>query len=157
MGHENSVKGELLKRIRWDRFEGLVEKHDADRSVRSLTTKSQLIARVHAQLPGVSSLREIELFFLSIKQTLKIKKFPGTSENAVRIQIAVALITYLLLRSSPICMLRMAHAAQSSAASMLTVTRLVRADLMHLRTIRDLGRPPPRKQPSVNQMVFTLC
>ncbi len=32
----------------------------------------------------------IELFFRWIKQTLKITRFLGTSENAVRIQIAVA-------------------------------------------------------------------
>ena len=41
---------------------------------------------------------EIELFFRWIKQTLRIKRFLATSENAVRIQIAVALIAYLLLR-----------------------------------------------------------
>ena len=40
----------------------------------------------------------IELFFRWVKQTLKIRHFLGTSENAVRIQIAVALIAYLLLR-----------------------------------------------------------
>lgn len=38
----------------------------------------------------------IELWFKWIKQNLKIKKFLGRSENAVRIQILVALITYLL-------------------------------------------------------------
>ena len=40
----------------------------------------------------------IELFFRWIKQTLRITRFLGTSENAVRIQIAVALIAFLLLR-----------------------------------------------------------
>lgn len=40
---------------------------------------------------------EIELFFKWIKQHLRIKKFLGTSMNAVKIQIAVALIFYLLL------------------------------------------------------------
>jgi len=39
----------------------------------------------------------IELFFKWIKQHLKIKSFLGRSENAVRIQILTALITYLLL------------------------------------------------------------
>ena len=43
---------------------------------------------------------------------LKIRKFLGTTENAVRIQIAVALIAYVLLR--------MAHAAQNSVESLLT-------------------------------------
>ena len=41
---------------------------------------------------------QIELFFKWIKQNLKIKKFLGTSENAVKIQIIIALITYLILR-----------------------------------------------------------
>ena len=39
----------------------------------------------------------IELFFKWIKQNLKIRKFLGRSENAVKIQLAVALIVYLLL------------------------------------------------------------
>jgi hypothetical protein len=41
---------------------------------------------------------EIELFFKAFKQTLKIKTFVGTSENALRIQIWTALITMLLLK-----------------------------------------------------------
>lgn len=40
---------------------------------------------------------QIELFFKWIKQHLKIKKFWGTSENAVRIQIYCAIITYCLV------------------------------------------------------------
>ncbi len=39
----------------------------------------------------------IELFFKWIKQNLKIKRYLGRSENAVRIQIASALISYLLM------------------------------------------------------------
>lgn len=40
---------------------------------------------------------QVELFFKWIKQHLRIKTFLGRSENAVRIQILTALITYLLL------------------------------------------------------------
>lgn len=40
---------------------------------------------------------QIELFFKWLKQHLKIKKFWGTSENAVRIQIYCAIITYCLV------------------------------------------------------------
>jgi len=40
---------------------------------------------------------DIELFFKAIKQNLQIKTFWGTSENAVKSQIYVALICYLLL------------------------------------------------------------
>lgn len=39
----------------------------------------------------------IEIFFKWIKQHLKIKTFIGTSENAARTQIWIAMITYLLL------------------------------------------------------------
>lgn len=39
----------------------------------------------------------IELFFKWIKQNLKIKKFLGRSENAVKIQLYSALISYLLI------------------------------------------------------------
>ncbi len=40
---------------------------------------------------------QIELFFKWIKQHLRIKSFLGRTENAVRIQILTALISYLLL------------------------------------------------------------
>lgn len=41
---------------------------------------------------------QIELFFRWIKQNLKIRHFHGRSANAVRLQIAAAIITYLLLK-----------------------------------------------------------
>lgn len=41
---------------------------------------------------------QIELFFRWIKQNLRIKHFLGTSRNSVRIQVAIALIVYLVLR-----------------------------------------------------------
>lgn len=37
-------------------------------------------------------------FFKAIKQNLQIKTFVGTSENAVKSQIYIALISYLLLQ-----------------------------------------------------------
>jgi len=40
---------------------------------------------------------EIELFFKWIKQNLKVKSFYGTSPNAVKTQIWVAMIVYLIL------------------------------------------------------------
>lgn len=76
----------------------------------------------------------IELFFRWVKQTLRITRFLGTSENAVRIQIATALIAYLLLR--------MAQAAQKLIDSPLAFARLVRSNLMHRRHLHDLLRPP---------------
>ena len=40
---------------------------------------------------------QVELFFKWLKQHLKIKSFWGTSENAVRIQIYSAIITYCMV------------------------------------------------------------
>jgi hypothetical protein len=74
----------------------------------------------------------IELFFRWVKQTLKIRHFVGTSENAVRIQIAVALIAFVLLR--------LAQATQDAIKSPLTFARLVRTNLMHRRRIDQLLR-----------------
>jgi hypothetical protein len=76
---------------------------------------------------------QIELFFRWVKQTLRIKHFVGISENAVRIQIAVALITYLILR--------MAQIAQTAVPGPLEFARLVRTNLMHRRSINQLLEP----------------
>jgi hypothetical protein len=77
----------------------------------------------------------IELFFRWVKQILKIRRFIGTAENAVRIQIAVALIAFLLLR--------LAQAAQRTITSPLAFARLVRANLMHRRRLDCLLEPDP--------------
>ena len=41
---------------------------------------------------------QIELFFKALKQSLKIKTFVGTSENAVQTQIWTALIAMLMIK-----------------------------------------------------------
>jgi IS4 transposase len=89
----------------------------------------------------------IELFFRWVKQTLKITRFVGTSENAVRIQIAVALIAFLLLR--------LAQATQEAIRSPLVFARLVRICLMQHRRIDDLLNPPPTTQDQ-RQMCLSL-
>jgi IS4 transposase len=90
----------------------------------------------------------IELFFRWVKQTLKITRFVGTSQNAVRIQIAVALIAFLLLR--------LAQAAQEAVQSPLVFARLIRANLMHRRPFHNLLEPPPIIQDQ-RQMSLSLC
>jgi hypothetical protein len=76
----------------------------------------------------------IELFFRWVKQTLRIRHFIGRSENAMRIQIAVALIAFLLLR--------LAQAAAAIVESPLAFARLIRANLMHRRPLNRLLAPP---------------
>lgn len=91
---------------------------------------------------------QIELFFRWIKQTLKIRHFLGTSENAVRIQVAVALIAFLLLR--------LAKDAAKTVNSPLAFARLVRANLMHRRPINALLKPQPPNIKDARQIPFTF-
>jgi hypothetical protein len=88
----------------------------------------------------------IELFFRWVKQTLKIRHFLGTGENAIRIQIAVALIAFLLLR--------LAQATQSAVQAPLAFARLVRANLMHRRRIDRLLSLAPHQQPDAAQLAL---
>ena len=43
---------------------------------------------------------QIELFFKWIKQNLQIKSFLGRTQNAVKLQICIALISYLLIKQA---------------------------------------------------------
>lgn len=61
---------------------------------------------------------QIELFFKWIKQHLKLKRFLGRSERAVRTQILTALITYLLL-----ALYKAAHAMKGDLWTILCVLR----------------------------------
>lgn len=60
----------------------------------------------------------IELFFKWVKQHLKIKKFFGRSENAVRIQVLTALISYLL-----VVLYKQRHALKQSLWECLALIR----------------------------------
>jgi hypothetical protein len=79
---------EPLRRIRY---------YDAERDKRLvfLTNNFALPATAIAAL--YKSRWRIELFFKWIKQHLRIKSFYGTSENAVKSQIWIAVATYLLV------------------------------------------------------------
>lgn len=88
---------------------------------------------------------QIELFFKWVKQNLRIKKFLGTSENAVKIQIIVALIAFLLLR--------LAHQPYAAITILTDFMRKVRANLMHRKSIAEMLQPPhdpPIKTPQMS-------
>jgi hypothetical protein len=91
-----------------------------------LTARAQEIADLYKRRWA------IELFFRWVKQTLKIGHFLGTSENAVRTQIVVALVAFVLLR--------LAHEANDVVESPLAFARLIRANLMERRPIGELLR-----------------
>jgi hypothetical protein len=88
----------------------------------------------------------IELFFRLMKQTLRITRFIGRSENAVRIQIAAALIAFLILD--------LLHKMTKEQHGLLEFVRLVRANLMHRKPVarlRQIYAPPP-----INSRQLTL-
>jgi hypothetical protein len=73
---------------------------------------------------------KIELFFRLMKQMLRITHFIGRSENAVRIQIAVALIAFLLIH--------LLQTMTKDKHGFLELVRLVRTNLMHRRDFTRL-------------------
>lgn len=105
-----------------------------------LTSSAQDIAELYKRRWA------IELFFRWVKQTLKITHFLGTSENAVRIQITVALIAFILLR--------LAHDANKIVKSPLAFARLIRANLMHRRSIAGLLNDASPPYPKPHQAKF---
>lgn len=82
---------------------------------------------------------QIELFFKWIKQNLKIKSFLGRSENAVRMQIYIAMIAFCLLR-----LFQTTHAASHNSGAKALVARL-RVALFNAFDLT--GRAPPTPQP----------
>ena len=68
-----------------------------------ITEKSLVFLTNHFGIPALSlcalykSRWQVELFFKWIKQHLRIKRFFGTSENAVKSQVWIAVATYVLV------------------------------------------------------------
>ena len=81
---------------------------------------------------------QIELLFKWLKQNLKIKRFLGRSENAVKSQIYIALIAFLLLR-----LFRQTHASSYTQSSKALVARL-KVALFGTFTLGNRAVGPPR-------------
>ena len=82
-----------------------------------------------------------------MKQTLKITKFVGRSENAVRSQIAVALVAFLVLRAL--------QKLTKETHGFLELVRLVRTNLMHRKDPTRLRKPQP--PPPLDSRQLQLC
>lgn len=74
----------------------------------------------------------IELFFKWLKRHLKIKKFWGTTENTVRIQISVAIITYYL-----VTIVQHDMKLKRSTYEVLQIFSISLTDKTHLRDLFD--------------------
>jgi putative transposase len=109
----------------------------------NFTLAASTIARIY------KSRWQIELFFKWVKQHLKIKAFWGTSPNAVKTQIWIALCVYLML-------FWMKHLSRS-ALSLLEITRRLQLNLLNRRELLRILNPKeqePPKQLYMNQLTF---
>ena len=122
---------------------------DADTGIHYtfLTNNFKLAARTIADI--YKARWQVELFFKWIKQNLKIKRFLGTSKNAVLTQIWIAMCVYLLLSY-----IRFLHKIQPSLQQML---RLLQLNLFERRNLLELLRGDPPKPPvSPNQTALVF-
>ena len=93
---QGDIPGSKIKNPYQARLRQVVVRRDEHDEPLVLATND--FERSAEQIAGLYKSRwQIELFFKWLKQNLKVKQFLGRSENAVRTQIYIALITYLLL------------------------------------------------------------
>jgi hypothetical protein len=94
---------------------------------------------------------EIELFFKSLKQNLKVKTFVGTSENALRIQIWTALIALLIFK--------WLHHLSKARWSLSNLATMLRLNLFTYRELMDwLAHPfeTPPIPPHPEQLLLPI-
>lgn len=131
-----------LRRIRLKRNDGT-----------KLTLITNDLKRLAVEIAALYKMRwQIELLFRWIKQHLKLRKFLGRSESAIRLQLIAAMIAYLLLRI----------AARQSRATLPAIrfAELVADGLFARKAIARIDKPPevnpstarPRSDP--NQLQF---
>jgi hypothetical protein len=85
---EVGLEGKLFRLV-------TVYKEDENKAIHLITNQIDWQAITIADL--YKKRLDIEIFFKLMKQNLQIKTFVGTSENAVKSQIFVSMIVYLLL------------------------------------------------------------
>ena len=95
-----------------------------------LTNAMELTAQQVANL--YKSRWQIEMFFKWLKQHLKIKKFWGTTENAVRIQIYSAICAYCL-----VAIVQHDMKLERSTYEVLQILSMSLTDTTHLRDLFD--------------------
>lgn len=111
-----------------------------------LTNNFSLAANTISQI--YKSRWQIELFFKWIKQNLKIKRFIGTTRNAVMTQIWIAMCTYLLIAFIKF--------KSKVGKSMQQILRLFQINLFEKRELFPFlrGDPPIDSGGNVKQTVF---
>ena len=113
-----------------------------------ITNRFDLSARTICEL--YKSRWEVEVFFKTLKQNLRVKKFLGNSVNAVKAQVLIALIAYLLIQ-----LIRYSHKTRISMPDTMAVigTMLVLKIAMK-KLLGDL--PRTTRHPPDAQLCFNL-
>jgi putative transposase len=98
---------------------------------------------------------QIELLFRWLKQHLKIRRFLGRGENAIRLQLIAAMIAFILMR--------IAAKLNQIAMPMLRFAGLIQRCVLSRRSIARIDKPPPvnpcTARPSINpdQLAFNYA
>ena len=88
---------------------------------------------------------QIELFFKWIKQNLKVKSFLGTSLNAVKTQLWIALCAYLVLSFLKF--------QSKTATSLQRMLRILQLNLFERRDLHSLFKPPGARKSLQNSQL----
>ena len=92
---------------------------------------------------------QIELFFKWIKQHLRIKSFFGTSENAVKTQIWIAISAYVL-----VAIVKKRLALSASLYEMLQILSLTMFEQTPLQQLLTFSEPKSNSSTSANQLIL---
>ena len=90
---------------------------------------------------------QVELFFRWIKQHLKVKTFWGYSENAVKVQVYIAIITYTFVA--------LVKAKLNSPLTTYEILQILSLSLLDKTTVSELVKSPDLqnvKEPLYNQL-----
>ena len=91
----------------------------------------------------------VELFFRWIKQHLRVKAFFGTTENAVKSQIWIAVSVYVL-----VAIIRKRLNLSRSLYEILQILRLNQFEKIPLNTLLSRADEPPEITHSTNQLIL---
>lgn len=118
-----------------------VKRHGA----KTITVLTNDMTRTAAEIAALYKGRwQIELLFRWLKQHLKIRRFMGRSESAIRMQLIAAIIAFLLMR--------IAITLNQIKMPMLRFAGLIKRCIFSNRTIAELDKPPPVNSPKPKQV-----
>jgi len=135
---------EHLRRIRF-------HDREAGKQLVFITNHFDLPAMTVCQL--YKSRWQVELFFKWIKQHLRIKRFYGTSENAVKTQLWIAISVYVL-----VAIVKKRLALDASLYTLLQVLSVALFEKIPINQALAIDDPKPNSSQETNQLeLFALC